>query len=737
MSSTKIQAERQTKAISATKADRPPAQLDKRGGRERSKMIQRAGDMLASRDANLGAPARARMSAAMQRTVGNSRVSSMVMRMAVPESEGLNGSKKDSQDPGCVVCNLPMRRETLANNESLTESGAAGKEPSRLHGLPVQAKLTVDAPNDEYEQEADQIADRMMRMTEPTAWRPRNEEQANEQPPSVQRQAGEGRQAPEVTPDIEEHIIASRGGGQPLSESERAFAEPRFGMDFSDVRLHTDASAANASKELNAQAFTHGQDIYFGTGSHQPGTPRGQQLLAHELTHVVQQSGNHNILVRKPSKIRIARAILDLTRLDRELRSGSVLTQTQGEIGQATAAGRRMDSPTPDSSLPPVRAEVFRRMPPAASGTASPGGASTGAPTQAPSGPPPERALVVGGIHGDERGTQAIMNRLQASLGSPSAPLRRDFDTIVIPVMNPGGVADRTRENRRGIDLNRNFPGLAGFPAPPGAVPPQQLETAAVRRVVETLQPSRILALHAIGDRNMGGVYADPVEGEARELACRMALRMRGIPTGGGAMSGDINVRGDQLARGVCEARYPGAPPSVTSGQSSLGAWASAPSAIGGRGTTVITHEIPGQAPLPEHGAGRSVDTIMPGIEEFLRDSGGSPSEADALLESAVTDAFLTGRAATAADRRLRETIQDIVSRRFSDLATFYRTVWRPAQPGNVKRRLPRRLTSHSHVRTFREQTDIVAGELRRRGVNRRSSVADIQAAILDILQTR
>jgi hypothetical protein len=96
-------------------------------------------------------------------------------------------------------------------------------------------------------------------------------------------------QVPEVTPDLASRIHALRGGGKPLPDATRAFFEPRFGSDFSHVRVHADARAAAAARAVNARAFTVGPDIVFGGAQYAPGTTEGRQLLAHELTHVVQQ----------------------------------------------------------------------------------------------------------------------------------------------------------------------------------------------------------------------------------------------------------------------------------------------------------------------------------------------------------------------------------------------------------------------------------------------------------------
>ncbi len=84
--------------------------------------------------------------------------------------------------------------------------------------------------------------------------------------------------------------------GQPLDQETRAFMEPRFGHDFSRVRVHTDARAAESARAVNALAYTVGKDVVFGTGKYTPETSKGQRLLAHELTHVVQQQPGSNSL---------------------------------------------------------------------------------------------------------------------------------------------------------------------------------------------------------------------------------------------------------------------------------------------------------------------------------------------------------------------------------------------------------------------------------------------------------
>ncbi|HLG16351.1 MAG TPA: DUF4157 domain-containing protein [Blastocatellia bacterium] len=89
--------------------------------------------------------------------------------------------------------------------------------------------------------------------------------------------------------DVEGRIAARRGSGSPLPAAAREYMEPRFGVDFGGVRVHSDAESHSLNRELNARAFTIGQDVFFGQGQYSPDGEDGRRLLAHELTHVVQQ----------------------------------------------------------------------------------------------------------------------------------------------------------------------------------------------------------------------------------------------------------------------------------------------------------------------------------------------------------------------------------------------------------------------------------------------------------------
>jgi len=172
----------------------------------------------------------------------------------------------------------------------------------------LQTKLAVNQPGDEYEQEAERISEQIMRMHEPQLQRvctcggacPECQaEQPDQQQEHLQtkhiRSADLGQGA---APSIVNDILAAPG--QALDAATRAFLEPRFGHDFSQVRVHTESAAGQSAREVNAHAYTVGRDIVFGAGRFAPESREGGHLLAHELTHVVQQSGGVVAIQRQP-----------------------------------------------------------------------------------------------------------------------------------------------------------------------------------------------------------------------------------------------------------------------------------------------------------------------------------------------------------------------------------------------------------------------------------------------------
>jgi hypothetical protein len=178
-----------------------------------------------------------------------------------------------------------------------------GGEGNFFAPAPVQTKLAVNTPGDRYEVEADQMAAKVMRMS--GSGRQKREKELESQPvkrlqrkesASIQleerpaQRQDDGR-SPLADQQTAATIRSKTAGGQPLPGETRSFMEPRFGNDFSNVRIHHDQGAAQLNTQLNARAFTYQNHIFFGEGQYQPQSPQGKQLLAHELTHVVQQGG--------------------------------------------------------------------------------------------------------------------------------------------------------------------------------------------------------------------------------------------------------------------------------------------------------------------------------------------------------------------------------------------------------------------------------------------------------------
>jgi hypothetical protein len=212
----------------------------------------------------------------------------------------------------------------------------------------IQAKLTVGQPGDKYEQEADRVADAVMRMPEPEVQRqvepeeeeeeeiqakplaeeitqrvqrqvePEEEEEELKRQPikeeddeeKLQKKENENLQLKQIASKTDEllkededtidrkladsvgsRLSSSKGGGDSLPENLRTNMESAFGADFSGVKVHTNQSAVQMNQDLGAKAFTHGNNIYFNANNYNPYTSSGKKLLVHELTHVVQQSG--------------------------------------------------------------------------------------------------------------------------------------------------------------------------------------------------------------------------------------------------------------------------------------------------------------------------------------------------------------------------------------------------------------------------------------------------------------
>ncbi|MBH8566970.1 DUF4157 domain-containing protein [Nostoc sp. CENA67] len=194
--------------------------------------------------------------------------------------------------------------------------------PDAGRTMPLQFKLAIGVPGDKYEQEADHVAKQVVQRINAPQSPPLQRQEMSEDKKELQRKPelriqrreipddedelqmkpmlqfklGQGGMA--ASPELESSIQRLRGSGQPLSAQIREPMEQAFGgVDFSGVKVHTDSQSDQLNQSIQAKAFTTGQDIFFRQREYNPGSRGGQELIAHELTHVVQQK-NQSIIQR-------------------------------------------------------------------------------------------------------------------------------------------------------------------------------------------------------------------------------------------------------------------------------------------------------------------------------------------------------------------------------------------------------------------------------------------------------
>jgi len=194
-------------------------------------------------------------------------------------------------------------------SEPFFRSGGSG-------GFFAQARLVVGKTDDPLEAEADQMAENVVGdlphssflAGQPSQSVQRNSEMIFRQAPEEEEemiqaqsleedeemiQAKAGGQPGAPVPAVENQVAKTRGKGSPLDFQTRSVMEEGFGADFSSISVHTDDTAVQLNRRLNAQAFATGNDIFFNEGKYNPQTLNGKKLLAHELAHTIQQGATH------------------------------------------------------------------------------------------------------------------------------------------------------------------------------------------------------------------------------------------------------------------------------------------------------------------------------------------------------------------------------------------------------------------------------------------------------------
>src|SRR5262245_22051381 len=471
---------------------------------------------------------------------------------------------------------------------------------------------------------------------------------------------------------------ALRTQGQQLDQTTRSFMEYRFGRDFGHVRVHDDTLASASASALRAKAYTHGSDIVFGAGAFAPGTPQGRRLLAHELTHVVQQEqayahgsvqeapapvsapgdraereadrvaesvddpGGPPLIVERPTAS-LSRAPLDVDTISADAQNLATTTvqigvgpslpmallffkyngHASGEIAKAA------DYPT-TFTMP---ADKSKRVAPKDLPNADASPPLSNIPIEAhffPTlWPATGRALVLGGFHGDEQPGWQVTDALVTELSQPGGAVGLAFNTIIVPRVNAAAIEDelagvsmwRNRCNRQLVDLNRNFP--------TGEKPKDTdcRNTVDSKGAAAPTQPEVQGLMNIITKFKPDRIVSTHAIFNPKSAGVFADPNQdpKAIELARGMSSVIVNPSdrpANKLGPGVKEfnAVYPGDKPGVVSGGTSLGAWG--PTAVSGQTTPVITIEAPEFKPLGSGpgSAARAVEGFVRPLRAFLGD---------------------------------------------------------------------------------------------------------------------
>lgn len=317
--------------------------------------------------------------------------------------------------------------------------------------------------------------------------------------------------------------------------------EPRFGQSFQGVRLHADDVADTAAQSVKARAFTLGRDIVFARGEYAPGSEAGRKLLAHELTHAVQQgssvgSASFQQAAVRPSPARICpRAVPALQRspisdeVDKVFKDTASANAVLAVLARPTTQTQKTDADL-QASLAKIFTSagnfaVAKQILEGELGKTA--GTFAGAPASLRKAPRPvealffrgtseKRALVIAGVHGTEKQGVEVAEMLRKNLAA-TAPF---YNVIMVPTLFPDQGAAGAREGS--VETNRNFPAagarLVQAKTNKGGEPLDAdgekilAENVMLMELVERFQPERIISIHGTQHEQRAGVFSDPVD---------------------------------------------------------------------------------------------------------------------------------------------------------------------------------------------------------------------------------
>jgi Domain of unknown function (DUF4157) len=225
-----------------------------------------------------------------------------ILRAAAPDDKLQKKEDDKVQKAPADEPKIPLREEEKILRAALPDDKVQKKDDDKIQKAPAdepkiqrreeEKVLRAALPDDKVQKKDD---DKIQKAAQPDDKIQKAQDEKIQKAPAaaaeekLQRYAAPGGGTPAVAGNVQSAIHGKATGGEPLSADVRGHLEPRFNADFSNVRVHRDAEAASLSNQLSARAFTYQNHIFFSGDQYQPGTSEGQHLLAHELTHTIQQ----------------------------------------------------------------------------------------------------------------------------------------------------------------------------------------------------------------------------------------------------------------------------------------------------------------------------------------------------------------------------------------------------------------------------------------------------------------
>ena len=292
----------------------------------------------------------------------------------VKQSQAKPIEQANQLEETAVANPIPILQRAYADPRTITPNDAKTLQRTignrAIGNLLIQRKMTLGPVGDKYEQEADTVAKQVVSTlsSPPVTQRQEDEEDIQMKPvggqlPSIsrlQRQEDEEEiqtdrdpmlGGGELSNDLESSVQSAKSGGRPLDDTVRAPMEKAFNADFSNVKVHTGGQADNLNRAMSARAFTSGQDVFFRSGEYNPGSSGGKELIAHELTHTIQQGATQMSTMQTMQMKRIVNAnqisSASNPTIQRAFSFGGIIDWVKGWLGMGPKPTAKADASAP------------------------------------------------------------------------------------------------------------------------------------------------------------------------------------------------------------------------------------------------------------------------------------------------------------------------------------------------------------------------------------------------------